>query len=274
MTRPARLVLIGSPVAHSLSPTFQNAALESAGLPLRYEALDVAPEAFDRALDELAREGAAGNVTVPHKEPAYRRCTRHTVIAERVAAVNTFWTDAGALCGDNTDVGGFLHALRAVADDRAVARVALLGAGGSAAAVCAAAEELHAREVRIVARGADRARTLAGRFPRVARACESLDDALAGCDVVVNATPLGLRDDDALPAPIESIPRRALVVDLAYRPEETAWVRAARDAGRVAADGLSMLLEQGALSFERWFGFAPDRAAMRRAIRERVGRDR
>ena len=140
MTLPTRLVLLGSPVAHSLSPLFQNAALESAGLPVRYEALDVAPDRLCDLLEELAREGAAGNVTVPHKEAVFARCVTRSVIAERVGAVNTFWSVSGQLHGDNTDVGGFARTAGAlVGEGGATSRIALLGAGGAAAAVCVAA---------------------------------------------------------------------------------------------------------------------------------------
>jgi shikimate dehydrogenase len=112
----------------------------------------------------------------------------------------------------------------------------------------------------------ERARALASRFGASVQVVESVDDALEGATLVVNATPVGLRDD-ALPVDIERIPSGAAVFDLVYRTGETRWVRAARDAGHRAADGEGMLVEQGALSFERWFGIEPDRNAMWRALR-------
>ena len=112
----------------------------------------------------------------------------------------------------------------------------------------------------------DRAHALASRFGASVEVVESVDGALDGATLVVNATPVGLHDD-AFPVPIESLPRDAAVFDLVYRANETAWVRAARDAGHRAADGEGMLVEQGALSFERWFGIEPDRNAMWRALR-------
>ncbi|OYV63804.1 MAG: hypothetical protein B7Z72_14245, partial [Gemmatimonadetes bacterium 21-71-4] len=93
--RPGRLVLIGHPVAHSLSPRFQNAALRAARIPLPYELLDVAPEALDATMAALAGAAAAGNVTIPHKERAAERCHRLLPMAARTGAVNTFWTDHG-----------------------------------------------------------------------------------------------------------------------------------------------------------------------------------
>lgn len=264
---PARLVIIGHPVAQSLSPVIHAAALAAAGIPVRYERMDVPPGALEDALELLRRDDAGGNVTIPHKEAMWRACTRRSPLAERVGAVNTFWfEDAGsALVGDNTDVGGIEHTVALLGGWDAGTRVALLGAGGASAGVLAAAERAGVREVRLTGRTPERARALAGRFP-LARAVGSAGEALAGADFVVNATPVGSRDDD-LPLPVAEIPRGARVFDLVYRRGESAWVKAARAAGHEALDGLPMLLEQAALAFERWFGIPPDRAAMAASVR-------
>ena len=265
--RPSRLVLLGHPVAHSLSPLLQNAALRRAGIPLEYAAIDVPPERLASTLDGLAREGAAGNVTIPHKAAVAARCSRLTPLAERVGAVNTFWVEDGLLRGDSTDVGGFEAAVRLLLGRApSDARIALLGAGGAAAAVLAAAERWDATSVAVVARTASRAETLARRFPTVARATARLEDALDGATLVVNATPAGMQDD-TLPTSPDALPPGAAVLDLVYRRGETAWVRAARARGHVARDGLEMLVEQGALAFSRWLDVEPDRETMRAALR-------
>jgi len=264
---PGRLVLLGHPVAHSRSPLFQNAALRAAGIPLVYETMDVAPDDLPRALALLREANACGNVTIPHKEAFASRCARLTAIAERCAAANTFWHEQGDLVGDNTDVGGVdAIALALLGPQRNTATVALIGAGGSAAAVLAAAEGWGNARVRLYNRNMDRADSLARRFGSVTSVAPSIGSALDGATLVVNATPVGLRDD-AHPVPISELPPGAAVFDLAYRAGETSWVRAARDAGHRAADGEGMLVEQGALSFERWFGVEPDRDAMWRAMR-------
>jgi shikimate dehydrogenase len=263
---PSRLVLLGHPVAQSISPRIQNAALRSAGIALTYEARDVPPAALDGVLQELAAERGAGNVTIPHKEAVAARCARLTPLAGRVGAVNTFWHESGQLVGDNTDVGGIDASVRALlGDDVRSARVALIGAGGSAAAVLAAAEGWGAARVTIYNRHMDRARGLAARFPGVAEVAASLSDALRGATLVINSTPVGMHDH-ALPVPLELIPPGAAVFDLVYRAGETAWATAAREAGHRAADGMGMLVEQGALAFTRWFAREPDRAAMWRAM--------
>lgn len=264
---PGRLVLIGHPVAHSLSPTFQNAALRAAGLSLRYEAFDIAPDRLADAAARLREIAASGNVTVPHKEAFAALCGRLTPIAERVGAVNTFWTEDGVLVGDNTDVGGFEEAVaRAFGAQRVWRRVALIGAGGGAAAVAAAAERWAGCRVALWSRDPERVERLATRFRDVQRA-DTPEAALQDAELVVNATPLGLGPDDAFPVPVQALPARACVFDLAYVRAETAWVRAARATGRPAADGLGMLVAQGALAFERWFGEAPDREAMWASLR-------
>ena len=264
---PGRLVLLGHPVAHSLSPRFQNAALRAANIPLEYEALDVPSADLDATLAELAESRASGNVTIPHKESVAARCRRRSPLADRCGAVNTFWHEDGALVGDNTDVGGVdAIALALLGESRATARVALVGAGGSAAAVLAAVERWGSATVRLYNRNVERARVLASRFGSSVEVVGSVARALEGATLVVNATPVGLHDD-GVPVPIEALPREAAVFDLVYRSHETAWVRAARHAGHRAADGEGMLVEQGALSFERWFGIEPDRNAMWHALR-------
>jgi shikimate dehydrogenase len=259
-----RLVLLGHPVAHSLSPRFQNAALRAAGLPQAYEAVDVPRDGLDDVLRTLAAVRGAGNVTVPHKEAVARRCARLTPTAVRAGAVNTFWYDrARRLVGDNTDVGGFDAAARALVDPTArPARVALVGAGGSAAAVLAAVAGWPGARVRVWSRTPARAESLALRTAAAATPVERLAEALDGATLVVNATPLGLGDLDPLPVGVAEVPPGAAAMDLAYAPARTRWVRLLRAAGVRAEDGLPMLVEQGALAFRRWFGVVADQAAM------------
>jgi shikimate dehydrogenase len=263
---PGRLVLLGHPVSHSLSPIFQNAALRSAVIPLVYEAVDVAPRDLRALLRELKNADAAGNVTIPHKVAVHASCDEMTDIAARVGAVNTFWFESGKLHCDNTDVGGFDAAARALlGGETAEARVALLGSGGAAAAVLAAAEQWGDARVSIIARNPDRAAKLARRFRDVARVEKNAARALADATLVVNATPVGQQNDEQ-PLDIGLIPRTAAIMDLVYRRGGTPWVKSARKRGNRAADGLPMLLEQGALSFQRWFGIEPDREAMRQSL--------
>lgn len=266
MERPGRLVLLGNPVSHSLSPIFQNAALKAAGIPLVYEALEVREPRLRPVLRDLKKVSAAGNVTIPHKVAVHDRCDDLTDLALRAGAVNTFWFESGRLHGDNTDVGGFDAAARALlGGEPTEARLVLFGAGGAAAAVLAAVEAWPGARVAIVARNAERADALRRRFPDVARIEKSAKQALKDATLIINATPVGQQNDEQ-PIDVSLIPRSTAVMDLVYRRGGTPWVKAAREKGNRAADGLTMLLEQGALSFQRWFGMDPDREAMRQSL--------
>lgn len=263
--RPGRLVLLGRSLGHSLSPLFQNAALERAQLTLRYETLDVPASALDETLEQLAGEGAAGNVTIPYKEKVYESCDRLTGVAQAVGAVNTFWFERGELVGDNTDVFGFDAAVRRLIErEPARMTVGVLGAGGAAAAAVAAVSAWPQSRVLLSNRTVQRAEALCARFSSVANVSDA-DRLARESDLVVNATSVGLRDDD-MPIDPNVLREDAAVLDLVYRRGETAWVRAARRRGLRAGDGLVMLIEQGAAAFERWFGFPPDREAMWSAV--------
>lgn len=259
-------MLLGHPVSHSLSPVLQGAALASAGLDITYEAMDVAPQRLEHEISVLVAEGAAGNATIPHKEALAALCDRLTPTAGLAEAVNVWWVEDGELVGDNTDVAGF-HALarRVLGCAPSCERVALIGAGGAAAAVLTAVGDWPGSRVRVYNRDPARALRLCSRYSDVARAELVIEEALAGATIVVNATPIGLFDD-GFPVAVERIPERAAVIDLVYRQGDTPWVRAARERGYRAGDGLAMLVEQAALSFQRWFGREPNRQAMWGAV--------
>ncbi len=275
---PGRLVLLGHPVAHSLSPTFQNAALDAAQIALRYDALDVMPAALQSTLAELRAVNGAGNVTVPHKPAVAAACDALTDVARAAGAVNTFWHVDDRLIGDNTDVAGAQAALAALPLaplSGSSPRVTLLGAGGAARAVILAAERLWPNvRVRVLARRVASAHELAAAFPHRVEIANARTDALLDADLVINATPLGLRQDDPLPCDMSELAPTATLYDLVYGARETAWVRAGRAAGHRAEDGLGMLVEQGAAAFTRWFGIEPDRDRMWQAVEARTGRGR
>ena len=135
----------------------------------------------------------------------------------------------------------------------------------------AAIETWHGCSAAVYARSPERAQQLVRRFSNVARVETLGPDEPVTCDIVVNATPIGLNDEQ-MPVPLGLLPPDAMVVDLVYRRGETAWVRAARASGRVASDGLPMLVEQGAAAFEKWFGIEPSREAMWQAVTTVTGR--
>lgn len=262
---PSRLVLLGHPVDHSISPRFQNAALEAAGIGIRYETIDVVPAMLGRVLALIRGEGIAGNVTIPHKLQVAEACDVLTPVAARAGAVNTFWMDGDRLMGDNTDVGGFARAAsQMVGEAPRDLTVGVIGAGGAAAAVLTTVQTWANCGALIFNRTPERAEKLCSRFRSMAQRIGDVRQ-LATAQLVVNATSVGLHDDTH-PVPLDALHPGAAVMDLVYRPGETSWVKAARMRGHRALDGLPMLIEQGALAFERWFGRAPDREVMWQAV--------
>lgn len=263
------LAVIGDPVGHSLSPAMHNAALRALGLDAVYVALRTPAPALASTLAALAAAGGAGNVTVPHKEAAERCLARKTELCARVGACNTFWTEHGALVGDNTDVVGILAALRQLGVDGGGAWL-VLGTGGAARAVAVAAAQVSA-DLHVLSRDAARAQAFAdwagGSGRRVAPARGALDP-----DVVINATPTGLKDGDPLPFEPDRSVRLRAALDLVYAPGGTRWVRCLSAAGVRAQDGREVLVQQGAAAFQRFY---PDETApldvMRAAVNRALG---
>jgi len=271
VTAATRLfALLGDPVTHSLSPLIQNAAFRAAGADGVYVALRCTPEALPGLMRGIALAGGGGNVTVPHKEAACRVLDRASAAVTRTGACNTFWHEAGALCGDNTDVAGFRAAARELVPTTAGARVLLLGAGGAARAALAALEEEGGAAVTVLARTPARARELKDRPGASGLSIRVVADAAdvngEHFDLVVNATPLGLRPGDPLPLDLSTLGSAGAVLDMTYGTEPTPWVAAARALGIPAVDGIPMLIAQGAAAFERWWGAPAPGEAMRAAL--------
>jgi shikimate dehydrogenase len=251
--------VIGWPVTHSLSPTIHNSAFIAMELDWVYVPMPVAPGDLAPALDGLRALGFAGaNVTMPHKDEAFRLADARSEDAERLAAVNTLVVGPDGIAGHNTDAPGFDRFLRRDAGFEPAGRSALVyGAGGAARACALALADGGAERVVVALRDPSRAeaveRSLEGSGTRVEAV--AFEDAVSTqVDLVVNATPLGLHGEE-LPTP--ELGPDVLVVDLLYRPSVTPLLTAARAAGAIAFGGLGLLLHQAALSFELWTGSTP-----------------
>ena len=262
--------VIGYPVAHSLSPRLHNTAFAHLGIDWVSVAFPVHPGHAAGALAGARDLGIRGfSVTMPHKEDVARAVGRLTATAERLGAVNCVIDRDGSWTGDNTDGAGLVAALaRADAFDPAGRPCMVVGGGGAARAVAAALGDAGASEVVVVNRTparAGEAAALAGAAGRVGRADEA-----PTCDLVVNATPLGM-DDVARPTagwPVDPalLGPGQMVVDLVYHPPVTAWLEAAADRGATTANGLGMLVHQAALQIERWTGLPAPVDAMWAAV--------
>ena len=261
--------ILGDPVEHSLSPVIQNAAFQEAEVDGVYVALRCDAEGMVGLMSGLGRGGGGGNITLPHKEKAASVLDDASEAVRRTGACNTYWGEDGKLCGDNTDVEGFRRALQDFLDGGAAGyRVLLLGAGGAARAALRSLVDDQAEDVLILNRTVERARAVArrigGKSVRVAEAASDVDD--GDFDLVVNTTRLGLDAEDELPLDLERLSRAGAVMDLVYGPGVTPFIAASKRLGIPAVDGGEMLMHQGAVAFERWWGEAAPIDAMRRAL--------
>lgn len=270
-----RYLVLGDPVAHSLSPVMMAAAFRAAGLDAAYAARRVPAEAWDGALDALFAEGIDGcNVTVPHKARALAGAAQATDAARAIGAANTLIRRDDGWEADNTDGPGFVDWVEELGDGALLEREALvLGAGGSARAVAWALLRAGCPRVRVANRTVARAEALASALAGVAGApgrvaAEAPGGGAPDGGLVVNCTPLGLRAGDPPPILPKRLANAARFLDLVY--PDPPGVRAAREAGVPAADGAGLLVAQGARSFARWTGREPDRSAMRAAVDDAI----
>lgn len=264
MTRPEpRACIVGWPAKHSRSPLIHGYWLKTLGLPGSYGVEEVAPGDMMGFLRTLQARGYVGcNVTVPHKETAYRTVEVLTDRARALQAVNTVWIERGVLHGDNTDIVGFLASLDAGAPgwDRKAAQAVVLGAGGASRAIVAGLLDRGVELVTVVNRTRDRAEALAESFGRRVQAVgwESVGQILPSADLLVNTTSLGMKGQPPLDIDLDGLKESAVVTDIVYVPLETALLAQARSRGHQVVDGLGMLLHQAAAGFEHWFGRRPE----------------
>ena len=264
MTR--QVGIIGYPLKHSISPSFQQVAFDHYSLPVRYSAWSTHPDMLREQILKLRGDSYIGaNVTVPHKENVRAHLDEIDPWATSIGAVNTIVNEDGRLTGYNTDASGFARSLKETGGfDPAGKRVLLLGAGGAArAAVFALANENVAsltianRTVERAQRLADEVRGLIFHVAAVPLKPSHLSAAAASADLIVNSTSIGMSQgdsEDRSPLMARHIPRSALVYDMVYNPPETPLLLEAKRAGAPTLGGLAMLIYQGAAAFERWTG--------------------
>ena len=251
-----RLLVLGNPVDHSLSPDLHHAALAACGLDGTYERRNVDVAGMERAIAEMRNGELSGaSVTMPHKELAAELVDRLSATAARARAVNTL-VNANGVVGHNTDVAGVRGAwIDANLDEEGPVRI--LGTGGAAAAALLA---LEGRDL-----------TLSGRRPEAAAAlverigvdASIVDWSEPARGVVVNATPIGMNGESLQPHLLTGV---VGVFDMAYGPIRTPAVATAQERGVPCVDGPAMLLHQAAAAFQLWTGFGAPLAAMREAL--------
>ena len=282
---PIRLAVLGDPVAHSASPAMHNAALEKCGIEARYTRIQIRPEELKEAFALLPKQSFIGvNCTIPHKAGALRLVNRADDHARRIGVVNTVFVEGNELVGFNTDGPGLVRAVRAEFGlDLRDLRVLVLGAGGGAGrAIAMQCGIENCERLVLVNRTLDKARALAAelapmfRAPRVSGPGERLEVApwdesilraqLAQTDLVIHCTPIGLKRTDPSPLSSAILQPHLMIYDTVYTTSRTKLMLAADEVGARAANGLSMLLYQGALAFEIWFDRPAPIEAMRAAL--------
>jgi shikimate dehydrogenase len=281
-----RLAVIGDPVAHSRSPQMHNPALKAAGIEGEYIRLHLRPEELSKALPLLKPAGFIGiNVTIPHKGGVFDAVDEMSEVARRVGAVNTVAIDGDRLIGHNTDAPGLKRAIReAFSIDLSDLRVMIIGAGGgagkAAAVQCAMdqcervvlvnrtlekAQALKA-ELQSVMLDPDRLEGPAGRLVAIPWEAKAMERELSQIDLIINATSIGMSRTDPEVLPQRLIEPYHLVYDMVYSPARTQLIANAEAQGAKAANGLGMLLWQGALAFEFWFNREAPVDAMRAGL--------
>ncbi len=237
----------------------QNAAFRALGLDWTYELLDVSPHELAAALSDLRHQDVAGaNVTIPHKQAVMQFMDALDAEAVKARAVNTIVHEGDRLVGSNTDIAAIRAAIARVAVEPQGANAVIFGAGGAARAASVALDGAH---LTFVSRHPD-VTDLPGRV--IAWDDASVHGLVRAADLLINATPLGRRDE--MPIRPAALPRDGAVIDLVYVKGGTPLVRKARSLGLRTADGWEILLAQGARSFEAWTGQPAPVSAMRETL--------
>ncbi|HLQ31253.1 MAG TPA: shikimate dehydrogenase [Chloroflexota bacterium] len=258
-----RLALIGYPVSHTLSPAIHGAAIRELGLDLTYEAVETTPERLPAFMDELRGPDWLGcNVSVPHKEAVLPFMAELSGEARAIGAVNTILNGDGRMQGYNTDAAGFLHDVQEHFGPVQGKRVVVLGAGGAARAVC---YELASKAERVWVLNRTSARAEALVLELAGTLQVGSPEHLRECQLIVNCTSAGLHAGDS-PLPDELVPRSVQLYDLIYNPAETRLMKAVKQRGGKAVNGLGMLVRQAAAAFQIWTGIEPPLSVMFEAV--------
>lgn len=262
----------GWPIAHSKSPLLHQYWLNEYGIKGSYEALPVEPQNFKSFLLALPDSGfAGGNVTIPYKEEAFELVQSKDQTAEILGAVNTLWVEDDKVRAGNTDAYGFTNNMDEYAPGwREKENAVVLGAGGASRAVIHAILEAGFKEVHIVNRTLERAKTLADRFGGrcFSHGWHGLGELSGQCRVLVNTTSLGMnRDEEVILPELAGFSEDTIISDIVYTPLQTPLLRLAHARGLKTVDGLGMLLHQAAPGFEKWFGTRP---AVSRELRNHI----
>lgn len=258
--------IFGYPIEHTLSPAMHNAAFEHLSLDYCYVPFSVRPEFLGNAVMAIRALNLSGiNVTVPHKEKVIPFLDKVDKEASFIGAVNTILNSDGVLLGYNTDGRGFMEALSEAEISTENKTILILGAGGASKSISYYLSE-KAAKLLIFDIDKNKAVRLVKELGNIRSNVEYTDNRtdLNGIEILINATPLGLKDTDPAPVPASLLSQDIVVCDLIYR--DTPLLTAAASKGCKTLNGRGMLLHQGVLAFEIWTGIKPPVDVMRNAI--------
>lgn len=256
------ICLLGHPVKHSKSPDMHNMNLESINENAVYMAFDVENENLGKTIDGLKSINFIGaNVTVPHKENVIKFLDRLTEEAKLIGAVNTIYYENDKLVGDNTDGKGFMISLKEETKfESKDKKILILGAGGAAKAVSVKLVMENVKEIYLYELDNEKGNNLKNHLEKISATKvflvnkEELQEYAKKSDLIVNCTPVGMKDSDPLLLSLESFKKEQVVFDLIYNPEKTKLLKEAEKKGAKILNGAGMLVYQGALAFEKWTG--------------------
>ncbi len=281
---PIRLGVLGDPIEHSLSPQMQNAALRDCKIDMQYARFHIRAGELKEAFSLLRTLDFVGiNLTAPHKIAALQLIDQADDATKQIGAINTVLVENGKLIGFNTDAPGFARAIRSeFSVDLRDLRVLVLGAGGVGRAIAVQCAREKCERLVLVNRDFEKAKALAqelapffsgarvlgpvARLEAVPWKDDTLRFQISNTDLVVNATSLGMKRNELSPLPSSILAPHLMIYDTIYTAERTSLLAAAVDAGARGANGLSMLLHQGALAFEIWFKREAPIDVMRKAL--------
>ncbi|MFX1483811.1 MAG: shikimate dehydrogenase [Promethearchaeota archaeon] len=277
-----RIVIVGHPLGHSLSPIMHNAAFSAMGLDteLHYDSLQLRPDELSNLIDDIKNEIILGaNITIPYKTEIMKHLSLIDEESKALGAVNTLYVDDGDVIGSNTDIFGFREALREHGVRVRGLCASILGAGGAARAVAHALVEDGIESLEILCRTRQKAEDLVSMVQRFSDIQVSLNCSSSGdyqhheTDLLVNCTPVGMRGHSLSETPLSSsyLTEGLVVMDLVYNPLQTRLLTEAQRTGCKTIAGIEMLVKQGAASFELWTGRKPPTAVMKEAVLDALG---
>ena len=256
--------IFGYPISHSISPIFQQAAFDYLGIDAIYKPWCVEPGSLEKRIAQLRDKNSLGcNITIPHKVVAKQYVDKLDPLAEKIGSINTIVNRDEELIGYNTDIGGFIRSLSAYGKfDPSGKHVLVIGAGGAARAAVYGLESKGASSIHIVNRTIAKAKAIADEFPEdhvVAESYENINHLISRNDfsLIVNCSSMGMKDGVAeflSPVDFKEVSEDVFIYDMVYTPQITPFLRSAKKNGNRYLGGLSMLVMQGAESFELWTG--------------------